>query len=262
MLSIYQATPAFRDVRANLDRVAATARAARGAGSRLLVLPELFLTGYNLGQAARELAEPADGPMLAELARIAADAELAVVAGFPERAGAQIYNAAVLVDAEGRRRAVYRKAHLFGDREPAVFEAGDRLSLIDLPEGRVGLAICYDIEFAEIARLLTEAGAEIVIVPTANMTPFWDVPTTLVRARALENGVGIVYANLCGTEGDLSYTGLSAAVGPDGRDVVRAGSDGPVLLTVPCAALTDPRKRVSTQAADRRTHRLGVQPPA
>lgn len=262
MLSIYQAIPAFRDVRANLDRVAATARAARAAGSRLLVLPELFLTGYNLGPDARALAEPADGPMVAELARIAADAELAIVAGFPERAGDAVYNAAVLVDATGARRAVYRKAHLFGEREPAVFAPGDRLCLVDLPQARVGLAVCYDIEFAELARLLAEAGAEIAVVPTANMTPFWDVPTTLVRARALENGMAVVYANLCGSEGDLSYTGLSAAVGPDGRDVARAGPDGPVLLTVPFASLTDGRKRASTQVADRRTHRLSVDPPA
>lgn len=261
MLSIYQATPAFRDVRANLETVSRIAAAARGAGSSLLVLPELFLSGYNLGAAARDLAEPADGPTVAELSAIARAHGLGIVAGFPEAADGRLYNAAVLVDANGTCRAVYRKTHLFGADEPRIFHPGERLPLIDLPEARIGLAICYDIEFAEVARMLAEARAQIIVVPTANMTPYWNVPTTLVRARALECGVGVVYANLSGAEGALAYTGLSAAVGPDGRDVARAGPDGPVLLTVPFASLTAAHKISTTQAADRRTAQLRVDPP-
>ncbi len=88
------------------------------------------------------------------------------------------------------------------------------------------MAICYDIEFPEFARELKRRGADVIVVPTANMEPYFEVPNTFIRARALENGIFVVYANYCGTEGDLKYTGLSGVTGPDGIDLARAGPHG------------------------------------
>jgi predicted amidohydrolase len=98
---------------------------------------------------------------------------------------------------------------------------------------------------------LKKLGAEIIVAPTANMAPYFEVPQTFVRARALENGVYVVYANLCGSDDELLYTGLSGITGPDGLDIARAGQRGEALLI---AELTFdyPAASLSTQAEDLR----------
>ncbi len=252
MLSIYQAAAVFGDKQANLERLRRVCASAALAGSRLIVCPELFLTGYNLKDRAGELAEPVDGPLVLGVREIARDAGIAIVVGFPERDGGEVYNSAMIVGEDGEIAALYRKIHLFGDEEARQFRPGAGLQVAHLPIGRVGLAICYDIEFPEVARTLARAGAELIVVPTANMMPFVEVPTTLVRARALENGVAVAYANHCGREGELVYAGLSAIVGADGRDLARAGTDNEALMTVSLDALKGGAIPLSTQAADLR----------
>ena len=119
---------------------------------------------------------------------------------------------------------------LFGKKEKQTFFAGTEFPVFKLADRTCGLAICYDIEFPEVSRNMKRRGAEIIFVPTANMEPYFEVPTTVVRARALENGVAIVYANMCGTESEQHYTGLSGVVLPDGKDLARAGHDDCILI--------------------------------
>ena len=101
---------------------------------------------------------------------------------------------------------------------------------------KVGVLICYDVEFPEAVRILAQQGVELVAVPTALVVPSPPVPTsieiskTLVPARALENQIFIAYVNRSGSEGDLAYCGLSCVVGPDGKDLVRAGSESALLF--------------------------------
>ena len=159
------------------------------------------------------------------------------MAGLPERDAGQIFNSAILVDSVGQVRATYRKIHLFGE-ESHFFSRGDDLVVVDLPPFRVGLAICYDIEFPEVGRAFARAGANLIVVPTANMLPYIQVATTLVRARALENGVAVAYANQIGEDNGLTYTGQSGLVGPDGRDILRAGESTEALLCCPSIALS------------------------
>ena len=129
-----------------------------------------------------------------------------------------------LIGRDGRSLANYRKCHLFGDLDRDMFRAGQSPpAVIELDGIRVGLLICYDVEFPEAVRLLALAGADLVAVPTALMDPFEVVARTIVPARAVENQVFLAYANRCGREGDLRYCGLSCVVGPDGADLVRAG---------------------------------------
>jgi predicted amidohydrolase len=105
-----------------------------------------------------------------------------------------------------------------------MFRAGESLpAVIELDGIRVGLLICYDVEFPETVRLLALQGVDLVAVPTALMEPFEVVVRTIVPARAVENQVFLAYANRCGREGNLRYCGLSCVVGPDGADLVRAG---------------------------------------
>jgi predicted amidohydrolase len=95
---------------------------------------------------------------------------------------------------------------------------------------RLGILICYDVEFPETARALALAGADLVAVPTALVRPFDVVARTLVPARAYENQVHIAYAGLCGAEHRVAYCGLSGIAAPDGRMLARAGRR-PALLT-------------------------------
>ncbi len=249
-IAVYQASAAQGDKAANLERILRAAGAAGAMGADILVLPELFLTGYNIGRLVHELAEPRTGQSLAAMGAAARQSGCALCVGFPERDGDSVYNAAALIDASGELVCVYRKMHLFGDQEAALFSRGEELVVAGLAHSRVGLAICYDIEFPEVARELKRQCAEVVLVPTANMMPFTQVPTALVRARALENAMTVAYANLCGSEGDMQFTGLSAIVGPDGLDLARAGSSEALLIAeLPSAASLGP---LSSQLADLR----------
>lgn len=231
-IALLQCAPGAPDIAAGLARLEAAAGRAAAAGAALLVTPEMFLTGYAIGAAAAaRLAEPADGPAAAAASGIARRHGIALLYGWPERgADGRVYNAAQLLGADGAALAGYRKTHLFGAVDRAQFRAGDRLSpVVELGGLRVAVAICYDIEFPEVARSLALAGAEAILVPTANMTPFESVATRLVPARAEESTVFVAYANYVGRERDFAYCGLSCVVAPDGRDLARAG-DGETLL--------------------------------
>ena len=230
MPALLQALPKTRDKAANLATVAKYARIAASVEAEFLCCPELFLTGYNLGTELSELAEPLDGPSVARLRAIAAAEGVGLIVGLPERDGARTYNSAVAIDAAGAIVGVHRKIQLFGEVEPQVFTPGENLTVVRMGRRRIGLAICYDVEFPEIARGLARAGAEIVCAPTANMAPYAEVTTTLVRARALENGVAVVYANMAGEDGGLAFIGGSAIVGFDGMDAARAGCRGERFL--------------------------------
>jgi 5-aminopentanamidase len=244
-LALYQGPGARGDVPANLATVRRVAARAGAEGARLVVFPELFTTGYHLGARLRELAEPLGGPSLDAIGASAAAADLAILTGFCERDGRRLFNSAVLVGPDGRLLAVHRKCHLYGAMEGALFAPGDALALVELERLRVGILICYDLEFPESVRALALAGAELVAVPTALMAPYDLVARTLVPARAAENQVFVAYANRTGSEGDLAYVGHSCIVGPDGKDLARAGRDDERLLL----ADLDPAAIIEARAA-------------
>ncbi len=232
-IAIYQGPGEAGSIARNLGVLEARAQEAAGRGARFLICPEMFLSGYNIGpEQVSRLAEPADGPALARVAAIARQVGIALLLGYPERAdNGATYNAVRLIDWRGHSLANHRKCHLFGDLDRAMFRAGAALSkVVELEGVRVGLLICYDVEFPESVRLLALAGADLVTVPTALMEPFAAVARILVPARALENQVFLAYANRCGREGDLSYCGLSCIVGPDGADLARAGRGEELIL--------------------------------
>ena len=210
----------------------ALARAAR-EGADLLITPEMALTGYNIGATAvRAAAEPLHGSMVQALVKMARHHRLAVLAGLPELAEDElIYNTVVLISAQGELIGAARKTHLFGAVDHAQFAAAPSLpAIIEFKGWRIALAICYDIEFPELARAHALAGAEAILVPTANMMPFESIPTRIVPTRAEENGVYIAYANYCGTEGDFDYCGLSCLCALDGADLARAGREETLLF--------------------------------
>ena len=186
----------------------------------------MYLSGYAIGaEALQDLAEPADGPSWTRVGEIAKKHRIAVLAGGPRRdAEGRIFNAVQLRGEDGSLIASYDKTHLFGDVDRQQFQAGQCLFDVVLhKDWSLGFAICYDIEFPEVARALAKKGAEVILVPTANMEPFDSVAMRLVPARSEENGVYIAYANFSGADQAFTYNGLSCVTGPDGEDLARAG---------------------------------------
>ncbi|MGW1255411.1 carbon-nitrogen hydrolase family protein [Streptomyces sp. NPDC002513] len=207
----------------NLTVLDEAAGRAAAAGAGLLIAPEMFLTGYAIGDAITRLAEPADGDSADAIAAIASRHGLAIAYGYPERDGGTVFNAVQLLSADGTRLANYRKTHLFGRFERDHFTPGDQpVVQAELDGLRIGLMICYDVEFPENVRAHALAGTDLLVVPTAQMHPFEFVAESLVPVRAFESQMYIAYVNRVGQEGEFEFVGLSTLAGPDGVARARA----------------------------------------
>lgn len=241
------------DAEQSLGVLEDAAQQAASQGARLLVTDEMFLTGYALGDRVAEVAEPAGGPAGQRVAGIAARHRIGIVYGAPERDGDAVFNTARFVGPDGTPRAAYRKTHLFGDYERAVFTPGaDPVVQADLDGVRIGLLICYDVEFPEAVRAHALAGTELLVVPTALMRPYEVVPQTVVPARAYENGLYLAYVNRCGPEGPYDFTGLSCLAGPDGVVRARAGGAGELLVADADLAVLRAARAETPYLTDRR----------
>ncbi len=214
---------------AQLASLAAAAGAAAGAGARIVVCPELYMTGYNIGARIRTLAEPQGGPFMAAVAGIARTSRVAIVYGYPERDGGHFYNAAAVVGADGTLAANYRKVHLIGALEYETFGRGREIVVAEVDGLRVAPMICYDVEFPEMARAAALRGAQAIVAPTALRHRYAYLARTMIPTRAFENGIYAAYANHAGAEDDWHYCGLSLVAGPDGS-VVQAAGDQPELV--------------------------------
>ncbi|WP_367324595.1 carbon-nitrogen hydrolase family protein [Streptomyces sp. HUAS ZL42] len=215
----------------NLKVLDEAAGRAGAAGAGLLVAPEMFLTGYAIGDDIARLAEPADGDSADAVAEIAGRHGLAVAYGYPERSAGVVYNSAQLVSADGARLANYRKTHLFGSFERDHFTPGEQPVVQAELEGlRVGIMICYDVEFPENVRAHALAGTDLLVVPTAQMHPFQFVAESVVPVRAFENQMYVAYVNRVGQEGEFEFVGLSTLAGPDGVARTRAGRGEELVL--------------------------------
>ncbi|SEQ95082.1 carbon-nitrogen hydrolase family protein [Microlunatus flavus] len=219
------------DVEANLATIAEAAAEARARGADVLVTPEMFVTGYNIGGQVAELAA---GPLVERVAQLAADTGIALVAGLPERlADGTVANTALFVDERGAEVTRYRKTHLFSDLDRTLFVEGTRRSEVVTYRGvRLALLVCYDVEFPEPVRAAAREGAHVVVVPTAQMEPFTFVAETLIGVRAWENQVYVAYVNRSGAEGDLRYVGRSSVAAPSGQVLDALAPTEPVGLVL------------------------------
>ena len=220
-LALYQCPSPAGDIDRALSVVDQALAGAAAEGVDMLVMPEMFLPGYN---AAPDIARDGWDVVLADLHGLIARHKTALTIGLSEFGGNQIYNAATTFGPDGETLGTYRKVQLFGPREQDLYQPGTRLTTFDFNGHKCALLICYDVEFPEHTRVLAQAGVEVILVPTANMEPFRNVNDTTVPARALESGLTIVYANYNGTERDLDYVGRSAIMGPDGVALAHAGT--------------------------------------
>lgn len=225
-VGFYQFNPVFGEVKRNLDTVASR---LQGIECDLMVLPELFATGYQFlsKDEVEALAEPVpDGPTTTRLCELAKEGRMYVVAGLAERAWEHYYNSAVLVGPKGFI-GVYRKAHLFFE-ETLFFMPGDTGFLVwDIGLAKVGILVCFDWFYPEAARTLALRGADILCHPANLVLPY--CPDAMVT-RCLENRVFSVTANRIGTEArgqknPLTYIGNSEIVDQGGKILYRAPGD-------------------------------------
>lgn len=249
-LGLYQCPSPAGDLAAGLARVDEALGEATKAGVDMLTLPEMFLPGYNADPTPQPEAWP---QVQADLAALVAQHGIGLTIGLADYQDTGIGNAAFAFGRDGGLLAVYHKVQLFGPREKVLYVPGDRLLSFDFEGVTFGLLVCYDVEFPEHTRALARAGAQALLVPTANMMPFVNVNEVTVPARALESGLTVVYANYCGVEGDLTYTGRSLIVGPDGRTLATMGEgSGLIVADLPAADGSGLETPVSTQFEDYR----------
>lgn len=232
--------PVVKDKAENLARAAKEVQCAAADGAELAILPEMFCCPYS-NASFRANAEEAGGRIHTTMAEAARKAGLWLVAGsMPELADGKIYNTSFVFDSSGHQVAFHRKVHLFdidvqgGQRffESETLSAGNRATVFDTPFGRLGLCICFDIRFPELARVMALAGAQAMIVPAAfNLTTgpaHWELA---FRQRAVDNQfftLGVAPAR--DEEGTYVSYGNSIACDPWGTVIARAGSGEEQLL--------------------------------
>lgn len=233
-LALLQAQSPQGDEGAAFAAIEQAAAASSTVSADLLLCPEAFLPGYNLGQM---VSQPIDGPWVAQLSAIARRHAIAIVCGFSEQSEGNAYNSAVAVGVDGEVMASFRKVQLWGDREKSIWTPGDGFTTFDFRGRRIGMLICYDVEFPEHVRALVRRGVDLVLVPTANPEPFDNVNRFSVPARAMENAITVAYANYCGPDGDITFCGRSLVAGPEGEPLASAGTSPALLITdIPAAS--------------------------
>lgn len=230
-LAVAQMNTAAGDLARNLAKLEDAVERAAAQGADLLVAPELALPGYGAGYAMAQLAEPEGGAQTTALKAMALRHGVAIVAGLAEINCAEVYNAAVFTD--GARYVIYRKSHLYGDYERGLFRPGEPAAVtFDFKGVRCGMLICYDVEFPENVRRLAQAGAQVVLTPTAAPAgPTADfISEHVIPVRAFENQVFVAYADHSGDDGRFEFAGRSHVAGPDGGTLAIAGRDEALLI--------------------------------
>jgi predicted amidohydrolase len=225
-------------------RVAGLVRAQ--AGHDLVVLPELWSAGGFDYRAWEERAQGLDGPVAAAMSAAAREAGVMLHAGSIVERGADgargaegrdLWNTSLVFDHSGALVATYRKIHRFGfgQGEPVLMEAGDALSLVDVPDSsgngpaRAALSTCYDLRFPELYRAQLDAGATLFVIPAAWPAARVRHWTLLAHARAIEDQCVVVACNTAGTHAGHEMAGHSQVVLPTGEVAAMAGSGEQVL---------------------------------
>jgi predicted amidohydrolase len=218
----------------NLDRINAVLRIAAEQNVDLAVLPEAGLQGYGYedSESVRRDASSLSDPHFERLRDLVTAAGLSAVVGFIERDGDRVFNSSAVVDPSGEVLAVHRKTHMpclgvdrfveRGEREPPVVQTSI---------GRVGMLICADMIFPEAARVAALKAADVIAIPACVPESMTIYAEALIRVRAYENCVYVVYADMTGPDGLWRYDGRSQIADPSGRALAQGPAQGDAVLT-------------------------------
>lgn len=236
----------------NLKTAQDLVREAKSRGARMIAFPEFLMAFSPASQAPEELceiAEPIDGPFTTSLRDAARGAQLDILITVYETSPLRnrVYDSAVWIGSGGEIAGVYRKLHLYdalGFRESDKFVAGNELvPPLKTDFGRIGIMICYDIRFPELARILTLKGAEVLVAPSGWVEGDLKIDhwQTMIRARAIENGCYVIAPDQVGN----IYIGHSMVVDPFGRTIVEMGErQGMEVVELDPAIVKDVRDKL------------------
>ena len=210
------------NVEHNLATIESLANHANRQEPDIVSFPELATTGYSLNRRWRDYAETIPGPTSDRLAWFANEFGVYLICGMVERdpQSKRIFDSAVLISPSGNIVGVYRKIHLW-EKERTFFTPGRGYPVFKTKFGKIGLGICYDLEFPEAARALALQGAEIIFFSSAQPSPMENHVDTYILSRAAENCVFVAHSNRIGCEGRTVFFGQSQIVSPLCRALAR-----------------------------------------
>ncbi len=230
------------DVGANVGRATDAIESAAAKGADLVALPEIFNVGYFSFETYQRNAESLTGPTLTHISDLADEHDIAVLAGSivedlsltdsetPAEEG--LSNTSVFFDRDGRRQAVYRKHHLFGyeSAEAELLVPGESLGVAEFEDVTVGMTTCYDLRFPELYRDIVEAGATLLLVPSAWPYPRIEHWKVLAQARAIENQCFLAAINGSGSYEDATLIGRSTVYDPWGTVLASTGDEPELVI--------------------------------
>jgi len=220
-ITLGQFEPVLGDKPTNLERMTEVFETAQEQESDLILFPELCLTGYFIQDFDEDLAEPTTGPSIRYMRKLCREFQIYTVFSWPELGDdGQIYNSACLINRQGDVAGNYRKVHLY-DREKEIFEHGHSFDVFETELGRIGIMVCYDLDFPESARILNMKDADIILVPTNNFYPYERYQETYLKSRSMENEIPIAICNRTGKEQNLEYFGESAIYDAHGHQLLK-----------------------------------------
>ena len=223
-VAVAQMNSLLCEVELNLAKVEALMRSAAGLGAQIVLVPETFTTGYDVGERIADVSDTVPGRITDRLAGMCTELGLYFYGSMIEKDGDRYHNTGVLISSKGEILARYRKVHLFST-EKQMFVPGDEAAVVETELGTLGLTICMDLLFPEYIRGLVLTGAEYILNSTdwLRYGPLdrWQWHYKQIRAlatvRALENTVCLAMACQWGTEGKFTKFGHSCIVSPSGR---------------------------------------------
>jgi predicted amidohydrolase len=216
------------------------------SGAKLVVLPELFITGFDYDCIHRTPQRRTD-ECLSEMRGLARASSTVIIAGSVTRKkGGLIYNTTNVIGPSGRTVAAYSKMHLFSLMDEDVHLApGTATKVAHTPLGKIAPNICFDIRFPEVARSCALMGAEVLAVPAEFPHPRIDHWRTLLRARAIENQFFVIASNRVGEDHTGHYFGHSAIIGPGGETLVEADeTESVITATIDLSAVAAARAAI------------------
>ncbi len=225
-----QFQPVFGETTFNLSTVE---RMVRAADADLIVFPELCTSGYELRDRDEMQANAISvaGREIERLKLLASDTDTHIVLGFPEVDNGRLYNSSALIEPNGNVTR-YHKLHLF-DREKNIFDPGDTIPpVVETEVGRIGLMICFDWIFPEVARIMALNGVQIICHPSNLVLSYCQ---RAMFARSVENGVFTMTCNRIGSEArtdrTLTFTGGSQILSNRGEMLAQATPDSEEVIT-------------------------------
>ena len=237
------------DKAANANKIEKMVRQAAAQGAKLVATPEGALEGYVVNEviyeknAAKkeklekqfiELAEPVDGKYISRFYNLADELDIYLIIGYLEKYGSNIYNCAVIIDPDGARKGFYHKTHLWQgyDSNPPRYTTGDSFPVLKVGDINVGMMICADRRFPEVARSLMINGADLIVCPAYGS--YGELNTALMRTRAFENQTFVIF----------SHPNHSLIINNDGDVISECGTDSLILGKIPWQAVEKTRPTV------------------